>query len=107
MAGKVDAAKQRFFDEIDYVPPGDNFHVLEQEALFQILTSTIFKRAVSFAYAEIRGMMTGLVRAELTTQSGIADALKKQGSIAGFSRAFESLFDLLEELNLEPAKEDK
>jgi hypothetical protein len=104
--GRISAAKEVFFRSIDALPRDVRLSEIEQDALYSILTSTIFKRSSALAFRAIQGMQTKLVKANLSTSEGISDAVRTQGMVSGFVHAFESLFDLLAEHADRPAQQE-
>ncbi len=103
---QVERAKIRFHAQIERVSQTDSLTEREQDALASMLQSKIFRKAASLVYREIQAAGTQILGMDLANESLRHAGSRLQGKAIGMMRAFEGLFDLLDDERFTEEKEN-
>lgn len=93
----LDRAKLKFFDSLERMPPDASLNEREQEALLNLLNSKVFRKAAALGFREIGDAGTNMLKYNLEDPVMRAKATMLQGRAQGMVRAYEGLFEQIED----------
>lgn len=93
----LERAKLRFFEQLEKMPPDAQLNEREQEALMNLLNSKVFRKAAALTFREIGSAGTNMLQYNLEDPNMRAKATKLQGRAQGMVRAYEGLFEQIED----------
>lgn len=85
------------WEATDRLPPAQELNESELEAIRQMLRTPVMLKAFRMLRTEVEARHASVLKCNLGTPEGVAQALKLQGESAGLARAFQFFEDLLPE----------